>query len=52
MTKKLSFLALFVATAMLCAAPALSVKNAFLPDAGFALSMNIEALNKSFLGES
>ncbi|MBO4620077.1 MAG: hypothetical protein J5654_08200 [Victivallales bacterium] len=51
MTKKLSFLALFVATAMLCAAPALSVKNAFLPDAGFALSMNIEALNKSFLGE-
>ena len=51
MTKKLSFLALFVAAAMLCAAPALSVKNAFLPDAGIALSMNVDSFNKSFLGE-
>ncbi|MBR4517762.1 MAG: hypothetical protein IKO65_02045 [Victivallales bacterium] len=51
MTKKLSFLALLATAAMLCAAPALSVKNAFLSDAGFAFSMNIEALNNSFLGE-
>ena len=51
MTKKLSFLALLATAVMLCAAPALSLKNAFLPDAGFALSMNLDALNNSFLGE-
>ena len=51
MTKKLSFLALFAAAAMLCAAPVLSVNNAFLPDAGVALSVNLAAFNNSFLGE-
>lgn len=51
MNQKLSFLALFAAAAMLCAAPALSLKNAFLPNAGVALSVNLEAFNNSFLGE-
>ncbi|MBP5299869.1 MAG: hypothetical protein J6Y80_00560 [Victivallales bacterium] len=50
MTKKLSFLALFAA-AMLCAAPALSLKNAFQPDANLALSMNLGTINSSFVGE-
>ena len=36
---------------MLCAAPALSVKNAFLPDAGIAVSINVDSFNSSFLGE-
>ena len=51
MTKKLSFLALFVAVAMLCAAPALSVKNAYLPNASVAFTLNAHKLNNSFLGD-
>ena len=51
MTKKLSFLALFAAVAMLCAAPALSVKNAFLPDAGIVCKLNAEKFNRCFLGD-
>ncbi|MBQ4479630.1 MAG: hypothetical protein II943_03225 [Victivallales bacterium] len=51
MTKKLSFLALFVATVALCAAPALSVKNAYLPDASIALTLNAHKLNNSVLGD-
>ena len=51
MTKKLSFLALFVATVALCAAPALSVKNAYSPDASIALTLNAHKLNNSVLGD-
>ena len=51
MTKKLSFLALFAAVAMLCAAPALSVKNAYLPNASIAVTINAAKFNRSFLGE-
>ena len=57
MTKKLSFLALFVATVMLCAAPAakpapsLSAKNAYLPDATMVVTLNAQKLNNSFLGD-